>query len=137
MTVPSLTEFRGAMERKRAAFAETVTFSKPGAHVWPPDTAIDPETGLPYDPVLAAEATELDTVDVPANVAIRGQEDAKQNAAGWFDNTHALAIVDLARRGDVEDATHFVARGVQYQVVVSRADGVVGEDRYLIYGRRT
>lgn len=137
MIAPNLTGFRDAMARKRAAFAETVTFWRPDAHAWPPGTPIDPETNLPYDPVLAAEATERVSVDVPANIAIRGQEDAAVNAAGWFDNTHALAIVNLASRGEVQDATHFVARGVEYQVVVRRADGVAGEDRYLLYGRKT
>lgn len=137
MVAPNLTGFWAALKQKRAAFAEPVTFTRPAAHVWPPDTPIDPETGLPYDPVLAAQATETEEIEVPANVAIRGQEDADVNAAGWFDNTHALAIVDLDRRGDVENATHFVARDVRYQIVVSRADGVAGDDRYLTYGRRT
>lgn len=138
MAAPDLVGFRGAMQRKRSAFAETVTFTKPAVHVWPAGTPIDPETGLPYDPVLADEAsTDLDTVDVAGNVAIRGQEDAKANAAGWFDNTHALVIVDLADQAAVEDATRFIARGVTYEVVVKRTDGLVGVDRYLMYGRKT
>lgn len=137
MAVPNLTGFRDAMERKRAAFAETVHFWRPDDHAWPPGTPIDPETNLPYDPVLASEAIERVGIDVPANVAIRGQEDATANAAGWFDDTHALAIVDLARRADVEDMTHFIARGVEYQAIVKRTDGVAGEDRYLLYGRKT
>lgn len=136
---PDLAGFRDGLERKRAAFAETVVFLGPVEATWPVGTPLDPETLTPFDPTIQPVASARASAAVPANVsfqsnAVRFHESNENTAAGIRNTTHPMVILSSGAASATTGMTHFICRDGEYLIEAKRFDGVTGIDRFLVWG---
>jgi hypothetical protein len=133
---PDIAGFADAQERLRVGFGELVVFLRPPELTWPDGTALDPETGRPYDPMVAGSAVQSSGA-VNCTIAFKGRdEDVKWTALGLTEAEDALLICDLAAASAASGAQSAVFRGEEYLVVAQRPDGVGGIQRFLSAVRR-
>lgn len=138
--VADLNGFAGAQRKLRANFGEAITFLGPPVSTWPPGTPLDPETQLPYDPVLEATTTTNEQSVVCCNVAYRANRgpsgESASNALGWLETGDMMLIADITDRPLIDGKASFVARGEHWDIHATVADGIGGVQRYLVYGRK-
>lgn len=136
-TRPDIAGFRDAMERKRGEMSEEILFLAEVSVTFPPGTPTDPETGKPYDPVLVPTASARASATAMCEVAYRTtgiQEEA--GAFGYVENTDVMLIAGSGVASRVVGMTGFVCRGDHFEIRAQKFDGVVGIDRYLIWGAK-
>lgn len=138
--IPDLAGLRDAMERKRAALGEDVTFRWPKQRTYDPGVALN-ASGEPLDPtvqptgVVQPEVTKHVGVAQGIGTIQRLSRETQATAAGRFERGDVLLICNLADAPDLDGATEFLRAGERHEIVGDRFDGVSGMDRYLIYGR--
>lgn len=139
-TRPNIAGFRDAMERKREELGEEILFLGDASVTFPPGTPTDPETGHPYDPVLTPTASARASATATCEVAFRstGRQELQERAGafGWVENTNVLLIAGSGVASRVVGMTEFVCRGDHFEIRARKFDGVVGVDRYLIWGAK-
>lgn len=122
------------MERKRAAMSEDVIFRGEPEVTFAPGTPLDPETGKPYDPVLVGSAVTA-SATLRCEVAYRTRGDHPRPAPiGWMENTDVMLIADSDAAATASGMIEFETRGERFEIRAQKFDGVVGVDRYLIWG---
>lgn len=141
-TTPDFAGFTEAQERLRAAFGHAIVFTIPGAVVWPPGTALDPESGTPFDPSVAPESTgettttvTVSVVDRPMGLSRRGIDDSvERKAIGWVEEGGVVLIVNTEDWPLIRDAESFVYADSTYAIRQIEHDFLGAAERYLIYG---
>lgn len=137
---PDIAGFRAAQQRLKDYFASTVRFLLPSQDtVWPVDTGIDPETGLPYDPVIEpVSGGDPVVVEKMAEVAYSPRpfsDEAEVSMVGFEESATVMLILDFADYPDVKRATAFEVFGERYKITEFRADGLADRpDYYLVWG---
>lgn len=139
--VADLDGFAGAQRKLRANFGEPITFLGPPVTTWPPDTLLDPETGVPYDPVLEPTTTTNEQSVVCCNVAFKANRagasaESESTALGWLETGDMMLIADIQDRPLIDGKASFIARGEHWDIHATVADGIGGIQRYLVYGRK-
>jgi hypothetical protein len=138
---PDLNGFRAAQVRLHGVFATGVTFIVPVATEelqWPVGTTFDPETGMPFDPVIQATGDVQTTVAIPAEVVHRttGQGDQTTfGALGWVEGANMALIIRPLDKQKVEQATEAVVFGERQRIMSFRPDGIQPNvtDRWLVF----
>lgn len=139
---PDLDGFTDAQRRLRGAFGEEIVFLFPEEVTWPPDTAIDPETGRPYDPVIEPSGSTQPTATVKCNVVFKAinragiSGEAEATAVGWLEAGNMMLIADITDRATIDGAVRFQARDELWDIHSTLEDGIGGVQRYLVFGRK-
>lgn len=136
---PDLAGFADAQDRLRDHFGELVVFIAPTEHTWPSGTPIDPETGQPYDPVVAAQGSaSSSSAALYANVAARpyGRADVEWTSVGARDVDEVMLIADTSASAVMASAASFVVRDTSYKLSSWQLDGVGGVQRAIAFGRQ-
>lgn len=138
---PDMLGFRDAQRKLRDQFGEDVTFFMAEQLTYPAGTAVDPETGEPYDPTIEPETTVQDSFTVHCSVAFISQANRdtlefKTSALGDEERTHVLVIADYGDRDLVNGAVEFTWRGDPFKVEAQKPDGIGSPQRILTWGRR-
>lgn len=142
---PDLDGFRDASVRFREAVGRELVYLTPTTTVWPPETPLDPETGKPYDPVIAPLASgyasaSVTTLVVGAATASKAAEDVEA-AIGRIEKGEAALVVSNADYSQhvIKDATRVVIYDELWELLEARPDGVGGPgsaaDRVIIHAR--
>lgn len=162
---PDIAGYRDAQRRLRDHFGRSVRFYGPAAMVW--DTSLapgefDPETGLPFDPVITGSAQASANVAIPdltligsaqADVvfqpltAIRRDELA-EDQLGIRSRLNKDLILDINDLPVASGATYFqvgTASGDSWvadddelwKIVNLKTDGVGGLQRVIVFGQGT
>jgi hypothetical protein len=138
---PDLAGFADAQERLRGEFGEEVAFLFPAEVTWPADTAIDPESGEPYDPAVRAASSAVASAAVDCTIAFKAINRAgvsgneTNSPIGVVPSTHIMAICGSAAASAASGAIHMDVRGERFHVTSQKFDGVGGLQRFLSYGR--
>lgn len=134
---PDIAGFADAQERLRSHFGELVVFLRPPELTFPDGTALDPETGQPYDPMIEATEVAQSSGGVKCTIAFKGRdEDIEWSALGFTEAEDALLICDIAAASAASGARSAVFRGEEYLVTAQRPDGVGAIQRFLSAVRR-
>jgi hypothetical protein len=135
---PDLAGFEDAQQRLRNSLGEPVVFLFPDQLEWLDGTALDPETGRPYDPMAEPTASAGASATVPnCDVAIRAQdEDTRFSALGFTESEDVLVICSSGQASAASGAESAVVRDERYMVMAQRFDGIGGIQRYLTSLRR-
>lgn len=141
LPTPNLAGFKDAQRRLRSHFAELVTFHFPAVETWPVGTALDPETGRPYDPVVQPTTSVEDAVQVRCSIFFRALKrggisgEASVGAAGWISDAEVMLIADIDERPRIEGAEGFSVRDGSWDIIAMTEDGIGEIQRWLVYGR--
>lgn len=135
---PDLAGFADAQHRLREAFGEPVIFLHPPVETWPPGTALDPETGRAYDPMIEPDTTAQASATVICDVATRpfSNDDVEVAPVGLVEREHQMLACDLGYASAASGAVEYEVRGARYAITSQRADGIGGLQRFLTFGRR-
>lgn len=138
MTVaPNLTGFQGAMERLRQQTGVDCVFTTPDEPTYPPDVAIDPDTGRPYDPFATPTVPAVPgTATVRCGFAHRvggGADDAQPSPLGAIDAGSAALIIAEADYPTVKDATRVRVVDEVYDIEMFRQDVRFGHVRWIAF----
>jgi hypothetical protein len=143
---PDLDGFRDASVRLRAAMGRELTYLTPTPTTWPPGTALDPETGEPYDPAIAPLASGFTSAAVQTLVVQPGASDrvAKEieAAIGRMEEGEAALVIgaDDWDANDLEDATLVVIYDDTWELASDRLDSVGGAtadpDRVIAHAKQ-
>lgn len=134
---PDLAGFAEAQGRLRDHFGEVVVLLRPTAHSWPSGTPLDPESGEPFDPVLAAQGSaSMASAQITANIAERpfGRADVEWTNIGARETDDVMLIADVGASAALASATRFEARGTHYEMRSWRFDGIGGIQRAIAFG---
>lgn len=139
---PDLEGFAEAMDRKRILLGEDVIFLSDAVVSFPPGTPLDPESGVPLDPLVEATASAQASAGVRASVYFRavtrgggGGSDSADTPAGRGEHTHVMLILPPAGASAASGCGEFVLRGERYLIDSQKLDAPVrGADRWLVYG---
>lgn len=131
---PDLAGFRDAQKRLRQEFGEVVVFLGEVTATFPAGTAVDPETGKPYDPTAEpdsqTQASASALCDIVARPVFGSEEQPSQG--GIFETSHLILIADIDDRDLIEDKAHARVREREYLIAATRPDGIAGVQRLLI-----
>lgn len=139
-TQPDIQGFRDAMDRGRDVLGQDVTFHVLADPVWPDGTAINPETGRPYDPTVVASSggDETDVVIrvgvVSPVLTVAGRDQVEADVQGVVRTNRAALDVALEQVPNVSDAVAFTVNEIRYVVTDKVLHGLGGADRYLVFG---
>lgn len=140
MTVgPDITGMRAALNRKREALGESVTFFFPAEKTWPVGTELDPLTNKPYDPQIEPEEVESkDPVTKLCEVAFKPplKEDTIEASVGDVKVNTIFLWMPLEDWDDLEGAISFNAKGENYLIRKFTDDGIGSDFRKLVWGER-
>lgn len=137
---PDLEGFREAQERLRQNLGQEITFLVSSEKVWPEGTAIDPESGEPFDPTIDPETggdiTEVVITCIVVSRLIRGEpnEAGIEGPQGVARGESAALIVGTADLVEIEGATDFILNDITYGIQEITSDGLTGVDRYICFG---
>jgi hypothetical protein len=101
-----------------------------------------PETGLPYDPVVAATDITQATTTVKCNIVFKAinragiSGDVEASALGFIEAGDIMLIADIAERDQIDGAIEFVVRDEVWLIVATRVDAIGTVQRYLVFGRK-
>lgn len=142
---PDLDGFRDASVRLRGAMGRPLWYMTPTATTWPPGTALNPESGQPYDPTIVPLASGFTSASAQTLVVLPGATDraAKEieTAIGSIEDGEA-ALVIAAKDWEnlsLEDATGVVIYGDDWELADARFDSVGGDgdpDRVIVHARQ-
>lgn len=141
---PDLDGFRDATVRMRAKLGKDIPFFTPVAGAYPPGTALDPESGEPFDPTIQQAGSGMTSQSVhcgvyPQPAPADFEDSVKESALGAVDE--ADAVLDVAP-GDFDTknldlATTVVISGETYEITDTDRDGIAGVvHRVLVFCRK-
>lgn len=136
---PDLAGFREAQLTLIAKLGADVPFFSPVAPSYPPGTPIDPESGQPFDPSIAALASGFTSAAVRCGVAIRPvgvQKDNMLSALGIMEEGKGLLLVpQLAyENANLDGATQCEVHGERWTIEQRDLDGIGTEThRYVLH----
>lgn len=138
---PDIDGWREAQDRLITSMGVSVEFRTPSPKVYAPNVAVDPETGVPYDPtIVPVSGGEMATDLVVVSPVFRSVRPANptdpifQNAAGVMRDENAALIIREMDYPIVQFATEFTLFEIDYKLTEIIADGLVGRDRYVAFG---
>lgn len=161
---PDLAGFVDAQKRLRSKLGRSVTFFTPLTPIYPSSVGsgkIDPETHLPYDPVIQPAGFRVPASGgaasgfVPAGSQASGYASASATCSvvyhpldtseirrppvagtpfGNRDKANKDLIADPSDLAVFERATWFLLDGEGYRIELIKPDGIGGLQRYVIYG---
>lgn len=138
---PDLAGFVEAQNRLRGQVGMDVIFEIPVAAVYPVGTALDPESGEPYDPTVVPESGGGTTeVTVRASTVFRpirtgGEDFVEAGAAGVTRDRSAAVDVAIGDFPQIAGATHFTISDMRFRITEEIPDGMTAApDRRIIYG---
>lgn len=141
MVSPDLAGFRDAAVRMRAEMGEDVPFFTRVEGTYPPNTPIDPETQLPFDPTVAESGSAWASASLRVGVYSRPiagmEDDAIANAVGWFEEGNIVLDADPSDAESVEAAAEVEWQDERYEITDrdgSSIDNV--RHRTLIFARK-
>lgn len=140
MVEPNLPGYHEAQARLIEKLGADAEFDLPPTAVtWPADTALDPETGQPYDPTIEPESGgDPSQATVKGTVIERTAKEATELAAiGWVENADVALKIRPDDRPAIDGATHFTVFGERYAIRDIRPSGLDTPDGYLVYGAHT
>lgn len=133
---PDKPGFAAAQAQLRDYFGEDVTFHFEAVRTWAPDVPINPSTGEPYDPAIAAATSNERTETVKCDVVFSARNPkAVATAIGEELAGAVVLIAGIADRANMEGAEVAEVRGERYQLIGSRPDGIGGVQRFLAWGK--
>jgi hypothetical protein len=136
-TAPDLAGFAAAQRQLARDLGVDAVFTiPPGEPVWPPGTALDPDTGRPYDPFLEPESQDEEThVTVRCTYASRPlvSMDPAATPIGSIDAGSAALIMDADLYPPVASARRVVVGQETYSIDLARHDELAGYDRMILY----
>jgi hypothetical protein len=136
-----LNGFRAAQASLHDVFAGAVTFIVPVATEeleWPVGATFDPETGLPFDPVIQSTGDVQTTVTISAEVVHRTTSQGEQTTfgpLGWVEGAKMALIVQPLDKQKVEQASEAIVFGERQRVASFRPDGIQPNvtDRWIVF----
>lgn len=136
--------FIAAQDQLRAELGSEAQFGVPTTPQWPPGTAINPDTDMPYDATLVPVNDEYQTVAVTVLVIekkgspLRAQPDPTnvQSASGLREGMDIILDVAAADYvATVAGATMFAVMGQNFSIVERKPFTIAGRTyRWLVYG---
>jgi hypothetical protein len=138
-----LAGFRAAMIQMRAEMGSDVPFFTKSTGTYPPGTAIDPESGVPFDPTVGELGSAWGSASYRVGVYTHpiggdmADSEVIANAVGWFEEGNIVIDMDPTDYADVEDATEVEWNGYRYEI--SHVDGSAidnVEHRKLVFAKR-
>lgn len=137
MTQPDYSGFVEAQDRLNEVLGEDVTFIAVEPKVWPPGTALDPETGEPFDPIVKPDSGGGEVATVvrctPIEGAVRGSDETEVSASGLRDVGEPVFSVLIADAPLIEDAIYVDHNQERYRISDVKND----DDRVLVYTEAT
>lgn len=136
MQPPDPADFADAQQRLRDALGVDAVFLIPGEPTWPAGTALDPETGRPFDPFIDPESSTADTeVTVRCSFVHRPLDTADPAATpiGTFDRGSAALIIPAAAINDMQDATRVRVGEETWDIQLIRYDFALQVPRFIAY----
>lgn len=138
---PDLDGFRKAMVNLRETMGRDVPFFTPTPTTWPEGTAIDPQTGEPYDPTIEPISSGFTSAAVRALVVLPGAgvraDEVIAAAIGEVEEGRGVVVVGLDdwEAHDLEDATQVEIYDERWEIKQSDLDGVGpgAADRVIIH----
>lgn len=132
---PSLDGFREAQDRLRSLTGELVTFLGPVSVTFPPGTRLDPQTGRPYDPMIAPTASARASAVVKAGV-VSSLDDGEAQPFGWTPEADVMLHMPSGA-ASAASADAFMLRGKLWQVTGRHFEGI-GDltNRIHVFGKR-
>lgn len=161
---PDLAGFTAAQRRLRSKLGRSVTFFTPLAPIFPSAVAsgqFDPETHLPYDPVIqpagfqvpasggaasgfvpsgsqasgyASASATCSVVYQPLSTTEIRRPPSDAGAFGERDRSNKHLIADPNDLAAFKNATWFLLDGEAWRIELVKPDGIGGLQRYVIYG---
>lgn len=135
---PDLEGFRAAQRRHVANMGHDATFHLPGAQTYPAGTALDPQTGEPYDPRIQPETNtggdvvkKVNVIQRPAGGGLEGPTVAARNAL--MSAADVVLILLAEDHAAVQTATHVTVFGERYKITLFQPDGIGTVHRWLTY----
>lgn len=135
--VPDIAGFFDAQARLRQQTGVDATFIIPTDPVWPPGTALNPETGKPFDPTVVATSA-----GVPVEVVVRCSiltrlvgaigNPTEDRAGGSFSGGSIALGVPEERRDEIDGATDVTVADVRYRVKDIKPDPAFNDVRRFI-----
>lgn len=125
-----LAGFRDAQVLLRAKLGRDVPFFTPSATTYPPGTALDPESGQPYDPTILPTASGFASAAVRATVVMPGatpiRDDVVMNALGEIEVGEAALVVGAEEydTNNLEAATKVELYGEEYEITQQNLDSI-------------
>lgn len=136
---PDIAGFADAQNRLRLGLGQDIGFRIPQAPAWPAGTAVDPESGEPYDPTTVDASGPPDVVTKKVNVIFRaliaGSDDVVVRERLGVMTTEGCALIAAAAdKADIVEATEFTVNGRRYRITDTVDDGLTAVQRYIIFG---
>jgi hypothetical protein len=142
VSTPDVQGFIAASQQLRQNFGSIATFSLPVSPVWPDDTAINPDTGAPYDAMVVRSNASYTTVDLTVLVIVkqgsplRPQSDTEWEPAGDLSGMDIILDIDALDYASVQEATEFAINDLNYKLEEWKPFSMANDMyRYLCYGR--
>lgn len=142
---PDLDGFRDASVRLRASMGRPLWYLTPMATTWPEGTALDPQSGQPYDPTIVPLASGFSSASAQTLVVLPGGGDrvAKEveAAIGQIEEGAAALVIaaDDWKNLSLEDATGVRIYEDTWEIADARFDSVGGDsdaDRVIVHARK-
>lgn len=142
---PDLDGFRDASVRLRGAMGRPLWYMTPTPTTWPEGTALDPQTGRPYDPTVVPLASGFSSASAQTLVVLPGATDrvAKEveAAIGRIEEGGAALVVGAEdwKNLSLEDATGVRIYDDTWELADARFDSVGGDgdaDRVIVHARQ-
>jgi hypothetical protein len=138
---PDIDGFERAWAQLHAKFSTPVIFHfppDPSSVTWPDDTSFDPDTGLPFDPVVEP-VSGGEEINIEVNVGIVQQLRAFDDATfatpvGLLESAKMALILDMGQKALVEGATTVTVYGERQRITSWQPDGLFGgADRWFVF----
>lgn len=142
---PDLDGFRDASVRLRGEMGRPLWYLTPTPTTWPEGTALNPESGQPYDPTIVPLASGFASASAQTLVVLPGGNDrvAKEVEAAIGRVEEGAAALVIAAKDwdalDLEDATGVVIYDDTWELADARFDSVGGDgdpDRVILHARQ-
>lgn len=136
--LPDIAGYAEAQHALRERFGERVDFLFGASVTFPPGTAIDPETGQPYDPTIEPTSSAQVTASAWCTVAAKtSQQDPSQpGPLGFVETDQLMVATDLSASATIEGAREMIVRDERYLIEGMKPDGIAGQQRFLTFGKR-
>jgi hypothetical protein len=138
---PDFEEFVTVLDDFRQTFGSQVTFLVPTTPTWPEGTAINPDTGTPYDAMIVqanAEYTEVTMtclIIVKEASPLRPGSDVRFEPAGQVESMDIIIDISIADWATVNQASDFIINDKTYNVEENKPFSIGNEEwRVLVYG---
>lgn len=141
-TAAEVQDFAAAQDELRTNLGTVASFGVPSAPQWPAGTAINPDTGVPYDPLIVQSNAEFTWTDVTVLIIekqaspMRPQADTNFDQAGMMEGMDIiLDVATVDYEATVQYASRFAIMGKNYDIEESKPFAVGNQTyRWVIYG---